>query len=179
LSYLCAVIHFFGTWTPANWIAFLAGGGSLAWNIISGNISGRREKKKNKREEFDRRIARPIEVALEGLWQLHEQVEQLRNQRNQDNIEKMFGDLAVLRSSVNRSLSRALRRACNSEMCSGDDWDRLGSAEIDRMAEYLDAAETTVDLSDREECLVLAVRQVELIERAVRDRIEAELSKYT
>jgi hypothetical protein len=64
-------------------------------------------------------------------------------------------------------------------MCAGDDWDQLGAAEVDRLAEYLDAAEKANDSSTKDECLVCAAKEVEMIEQRVRKRIEDDLSKYT
>ncbi len=168
----------FDSWTPANWIAFATGAGAICWNAVSSLISGRREKNKNKREEFDRRVARQIESALDDLWKLREQIEQLRNQRNEDVVRTQFEQLAISKASVSRTLSRALRRACDSEMCGGDDWDRLGSAELDRLAEFLDQAESA-EQRHRDGALILAARQIEAIDEKIRDRIEEELSKYT
>lgn len=176
---LKTITQLFESWTPANWIAFSTGAGAIVWNAINSKIGGRREKNNNKREEFDRRVARQIEVALDALWQLREQIEQMRHQRNQDVLNGQFQELAISRSRVNSTLSRALRRASDSEMCSGEDWDNLGSAEFDRVAEYLDGSESAASPQDKDELMVLACRQIEAIDEKVRARIEKELSSYT
>ncbi|WP_137045492.1 hypothetical protein [Pseudolabrys sp. FHR47] len=171
--------EFLSTWTAANWIAFGIGASSLIWNMVNAIISSLRDKKKNRREEFDRRVARPIEVALDEFMKLLDKIEQLRAQRDAGAISEQFLELNASKSAANRALSRALRRASDSQMCGGDDWDGIGNNEFDNLSEALDAAERSALAKDREECLVVAIRQVELVDQAVRKKIEVELLKYT
>jgi hypothetical protein len=166
---------FFAEWTPANWISFATAVLSLFVAALNTRSANNRERLKNRREEFHRRVATPIEVALDDFRSAIDDLDDLRSVKpieltHIEPIEKKI-------KGAQRKLSRALRVAAASGLCTSESWD-LGSDEYDRCIlamEMLRASEPPA----RPSMIPHAIEPLEALEKLVRDQIHTELRKYT
>jgi hypothetical protein len=165
---------FVSGWTPANWIAFGTACASFALSIQNNRSAKKREREKNKREEFHRRAALPIETALEQFRTVIDELHDVHSSSG-----KVADMDAVLRRSkvAQRKLSRELRYAASSSLCTSDGWN-IGEAEYDRFIETL---EVLRDAPDNQYASTLqdAIQALEDHDKVVREKITQELAQYT
>jgi hypothetical protein len=164
----------FENWTPANWIAFGTGAGSFLLGVRNARRTAKGEREKNKREEFHRRVAMPIEGALELFRSVTEELHDAH-----DASGKIADIDALLKRAraAQRRLSQTLRLAGNSPHCSDTGWD-VGNDEYDRFVGAIDQLRTVPD-DQYAAVLLTAIAALSQQNAVVVAKIDNELSRYT
>jgi hypothetical protein len=164
----------YDSWLPANWIAVAAAALSFLMSLYALVLSGRRERKKNRREEFHRRIASPIENALGDFAKIGDTLERLRivGAASPEQLDELLIEAKIQQ----RKLSTGLRRASDSKACSSKGWD-LGSQDYDDFIDAIETARLSPDDLNRD-ALSKALGAIERQNDAIARRIEAEFGAY-
>ena len=165
----------FGDWNAANWVSLGAAFLSLGIAIYNNRVASGRERQKTRREEFNRRIAAPIELALEDFGSVGDELHAMKLSA------ELAGDALdrIQRSSglAQRKLSARLRRAATSQMCVSNGWDTLGGAEYDEFVAAVDALRVVTG-DGRQAVFQQALDALEQQDRLIRLKIDDELAKY-
>lgn len=161
-------------WNPANTLALLASFVALCLGIYNNVAAQRRERFKNEREEFHRRVATQIEGALSDFDAVLDLVQDLAPSQNLvnaiDAIEKKS-------QTAQRKLSRSLRRASASQLCQNQGWADLGSQGYDDLITSLDDMRSGGIFDTA--LATLCSDAIEAIVADVRQRVETELRRFT
>lgn len=168
------VVGWFSGWTAANWIAFIAASISLTLGIYNNIAAANRERTKNEREEFHRRVATPLESLLSAFEDIQDQVLDLASEQD---LNSTLEEIEQKAKAAQRKLSRGLRSASASRLCKTNDWADLGSDAYDIFIEHLEFMRQAQIAQPNH--VDEAGAALERIAREVRDKIEAELIRYT
>jgi hypothetical protein len=167
----------FSNWTPANWIAFGTAICSLLLGYYNNRSAASRERLKNRREEFHRRVAMPIEQALDQFVSVIDDLHDLLG--TELTLDFSLADPIERRARIaQRRLSRALRFAADSRLCSADGWD-IGGEEYDEFVLRIDEARRSPTDDQRKGAIQSAVNALERHDILMRDKIRRELAHYT
>jgi hypothetical protein len=165
----------FSDWSAANWIAVSAAALSLLVAGYNNRSATKRERAKNRREDFHRRVAEPIERALEAFGDV---CEELHTLGLSDKVgREAFDEIQTMAGKAQRKLSAGLRRASQSVLCSSGGWGSLGADEYDTFVVALDRLRSVEEL-DRRPTVQQAIEALDAQDSLVRSRIEVELTAY-
>ncbi|HZS62885.1 MAG TPA: hypothetical protein VFA53_00070 [Xanthobacteraceae bacterium] len=171
------VAPLFTNWTPANWIAFGTGAASFGLGIRNSRKAAKGERQKNKREEFHRRVATPIELALSQFGSINDDLYDLRDGSSLADATAI--DAIEKRSKrAQRKLSKELRWAANSNLCGIVGWD-IGAAEYDELIEHLDGMRNAQTFAEQAQEIDGALSALDRHDRLIREKIRSELAEYT
>ncbi len=177
-----AILVVTANWTATNWIAFGAIVSSSVLSIISllvsiynNVVATRRERLKNRREEFHRRIATPLEQSLDSFLTMQDDIHGMLSASTV--TEGEIEQVQLKAAATQRRLSRLLRFASESSMCDSLGWN-LASDEYDLLVGALETARTASGVT-RTHALKDAANAVERQDSTIRRKIEQELADYT
>jgi hypothetical protein len=164
-------------WTPANWIAFGTACCSLVLGVYNNRSTASRERLKNKREEFHRRVAVPIEQALDQFDSVIDDLHDLLGALTIFDVAAIEPIERRVKASQ-RKLSRGLRFAANSALCGTDGWN-IGGPEYDEFVLGIENARVAQIEQDRRAAIEIAIGALERHNELIREKIRSELAHYT
>jgi hypothetical protein len=180
LHYLNVVSDFsFQHWpTVRDWTAEHWPGGAAIISLVLGvsnRVSASRaDRKKNKREEFHRRVATRIENALEQFRTIADGLHDCKLTGKPVEVDTVL----FAAQTAQRKLSREMRLASDCGMCSSHGWEGVGNADYDRFMEHLEMLRLA-SAGEYSSVLSKAIAALEAQDAAVYARINEELRRYT
>ena len=172
MEQLKQLLSVFEAFDRANWIAFCTASLGVGLSLTNLIIGGQRQRRNNRREEFHRRVAVPIESVLDDFSSLQNDVQALplEGELVGEAVESLMGKAT---SSQSR-LSQKLRLASSSAWCASDGWN-VGENEYDDFTQAIVDFRATPSSEPRNRAAAALVHH----EEAIRKRIDRELVAHT
>lgn len=133
-----------------------------------------RDKAKNKREEFYRRITAPIDDTLKKFDAIADKLSDFQFPEDRNALM----DIGKCASVLQQGLSRHLRRASESILCRGSHWQDLGLESYDDFVGSLERCIAAKNDDEFRDALADTIHALECQRRDIVNGIESELQKY-